>query len=132
MRVRGDSAFCLLIHGVVTNDCHLEGWPLRTQCEMELLGGCPVWQFRTDANPAPKQCHDDQTAELSCDHFGSAGGGRDDPHTPAFEGTPAECGKQRDAFGPYAGFFTVAHGLGQVRACRPDWQGCGPFLKVDH
>jgi len=133
VRVRNDREFCRLIHGdVAVADCHLESWPTRTECEMELLGGCPVWQFRTDANPTPKPCNNDQTKDLSCDHFGSAGGGRDDPHTPAFEGTPVECGKQRDAFGPYAGPFTVAHGLGQVRACRPDWKGCGPFLKVDH
>jgi hypothetical protein len=42
-------------------------------------------------------------------------------------------------YGPYAGFFTIAHGgpsgcksgvgpFWQVRACRPDGQGCGPWL----
>lgn len=131
VRVSGDPVFCFMIHSVQTNDCHLEGWPLRTQCEMELLKGCPIWQFRTDSNPAPQQCHDNQNAEISCDHFGSVEF-RDDPKTPAFEGQPVECGQQRDSFGPNAGFFVVAHGKGQVRACRPDGLECGPFLGVDH
>ena len=131
VRVRGDAAFCLIIHGVNTDDCHAEGWPMRSQCEMKLLGGCPIWQFQTDTNPAARQCHDDQGAEMSCDHFGNVEF-RDDPKTPAFEGTPAECGKQRDQYGPNAGFFVVAHGLGRVRACRPDGAGCSPWRAVNH
>jgi hypothetical protein len=131
VRVYGDTAFCLMIHGVNTNDCHLEGWTLRTQCEMELIGGCPIWMFRTDSNPAIQRCHDNQNAEMSCDHFGSVEY-RDDPKTPAFEGKPVECGEQRDAFGPNAGFFVIAHGKGQVQACRPDGQGCSPWRSVDH
>lgn len=132
VRVRGDKAFCLAIHGVVTDDCHLEGWPMRSQCEMKLLGdACPVWQFQTDAAPTPQLCHDNQSAEMSCDHYGSVEQ-RDDPKTPAFEGTPVECGKQRDSYGPNAGFFVIAHGLGRVRACKPDGQGCSPWRGVDH
>ena len=132
VRIRGDKAFCFAIHQVQTDDCHLEGWPMRTQCEMELLGnGCPIWQFQTDLNPAPQSCSDNQNAEISCDHFGNVEF-RDDPKTPQFEGQPVECGQQRDQYGPKAGFFTVAHGLGRVRACKPDGLGCSPWRPVDH
>lgn len=134
VRVRGDVAFCLIIHGVNTDDCHLESWPMRSQCEMKLLGGCPVWQWRNDAHPTPQVAHqtnNDDTG-MSADHFGSVEF-RDDPQTAAFEGTPAECGKQRDERGePMAGFFAVVHGRGQTRACKPNLSGCSPFREVDH
>ncbi len=142
VRVKGDKEFCRLIHGVEVNDCHLEGWPRRSACEMELMGGCPVWQYAVDKNGNGKQvCHDDQYAVASCDHFGDPVD-RDDPKTPTtgdtvatlvgFEGRPLECGLQRDAFGPYAGFFTVAHGKGYIRACKPDGTECGSFKGFDH
>ncbi|HSD67673.1 MAG TPA: hypothetical protein VLF95_13285 [Vicinamibacteria bacterium] len=140
-RVHGDPEFCRLIHGVAINDCHLEGWPKRNQCEMELLQGCPVRQFTVDAGTTVVPCVDDHAARCSCDHFGSVEY-RDDPQTPTtgdtlptlrgFEGRPLECGLQRDAHGPVAGFFTVAHGIGQVRACKPDGAGCGPWRPFDH
>lgn len=141
VRVRGDLAFCQAIHGPAAGaDCHLDGMPppwTTLGCELELLGktiskrqACPVWEYRVAGVTGP--CVDDQGAKISCDHFGRAGGGRDDPKTPAFEGEPEVCGMQRDAHGPKAGFFTVAHGLGQVRACRPDGAGCGPWVSVDH
>jgi hypothetical protein len=140
VRVRGDQAFCFAIHGVVTNDCHLEGWgdaAKRVACEMELLGrfvgkphACPEWEGR---------CYSDHPNEAECpitfDHYGSpCTGCRDNPDTPEFEGWPKECGEQRDADGnPKAGFFVVAHGKGQVRACRPDHDPgtCGPWRDVD-
>lgn len=135
VRVYGDPAFCLIIHGVNTNDCHLEGWSMRTQCEMKLINGCPIWQSQTDTDPTARVCSDGDNglgeAGISCDHFGSVEY-RDDPKTPVFEGKPVECGEQRDQYGPMAGFFTVAHGLGRVRACKPDGQGCSPWRAVDH
>ena len=141
VRVHGDPEFCRLIHGVSVNDCHLEGWPKRVECEMELIRGCPIWQFTVDAGMTVEPCVDNQTAWCSCDHFGSVEY-RDDPQTPTtgdtlltlqgFEGRPLECGLQRDAYGPMAGFFTVAHGTGQVRACKPDGGGCGPWRPFDH
>lgn len=135
-RIANDPAFCEAIHGIPgMNDCHLEGWPQRAQCELELAGGCPTWQFRIAGNPQPRPCL--QVASdpsISCDHFGSPPGDqRDDPQTPAFEGRPAECGLQRDPMGnPKAGFFTIAHGLGEVRACKPDGTECSGWLGVDH
>jgi hypothetical protein len=135
VRVRGDLAFCQAIHGdAAVADCHLEGWAKRVECEMELLGGCPVWQYRQPPDTAVRACHqvEDDPARMSCDHFGDVVH-RDDPLTPAFEGQPASCGLQRDELGhPAAGFFVVAHGAGEVRACRPDGQGCSPFRAVDH
>jgi hypothetical protein len=152
VRVQGDPGFCFAIHGEMVNDCHLEGWrgpagndpTARSRCEMQLLGGCPVWQF-TVQNPAAGaivlRCSDNHSAGMSCDHFGDPVF-RDDPQTPTtgdtletlqgFEGKPLECGLQRDMFGPYAGFFTIAHGKGWVRACRPDWQECGQWRAIDH
>jgi hypothetical protein len=144
--VRGDPEFCRLIHGVAVSECHLEGWPKKTECERELLGGCPVWQYRIVTpgtfswlrnllgirGPAT-QCLQ-QGEEFSCDHFGSPDA-RDDPDTLPFEGLPAWCGEQRDPAGhPMAGYFTVAHGRGQVRACKPGYEGatCGPWLSIDH
>lgn len=140
VRVKGDPEFCRLIHGVSINDCHLEGWPKRAQCEMELMGGCPIWQYTTNGTMV-QGCFDDQTAAASCDHFGSVGH-QDDPQTPTtgntlatlqgFEGLPLECGLQRNALGPMAGFFTVAHGIGNVRACKPNGVGCGPWQPFNH
>ncbi len=140
-RVKGDPEFCFLIHHVWINDCHLETWPTRTQCEMELMHGCPIWQYTVDGTTV-HGCFDDRwTSPVSCDHFGSVGY-QDDPQTPTtgdtiwnlrgFEGRPLECGLQRNAFGPMAGFFTVAHGIGQVRACKPSGAGCGPWQPFDH
>lgn len=141
VRVYGDPAFCLAIHGVNTNDCHLEGWPQRSACEMELLDGCPIWQFSQDQGKTPQPCVDNQGAQSSCDHFGSVEY-RDDPKTPTtgttfetlkgFEGTPKECGLQRDSHGPRAGFFVIAHGAAVLRACKPDGTGCGPWLAFEH
>jgi hypothetical protein len=141
VRVHGDPEFCWLIHGVWVNDCHLEGWPKRVECEMELIHGCPIWQLTVDGGTTVEPCVDSQAARASCDHFGSVEY-RDDPDTPTtgdtiwtlkgFEGRPLECGLQRDAYGPMAGFFTVAHGIGNVRACKPDRAGCGPWWPFDH
>lgn len=141
VRVHGDPEFCRLVHGVAIDDCHLEGWPKRVECEMDLLDGCPVWQFTADGGATVEACVDDHAAWASCDHFGSVEY-RDDPQTPTtgdsletiqgFEGRPLACGLQRDAHGPMAGFFTVAHGVGHVRACRPDGAGCGPWRPFDH
>jgi hypothetical protein len=139
-RVKGDPEFCYLIHGVWINDCHLETWPTRTQCEMQLMHGCPIWQYTVDGKTI-NGCYDDKAAPASCDHFGSVGY-QDDPQTPTtgdtiwnlkgFEGRPLECGLQRNGFGPMAGFFTVAHGIGWVRACKPDGNGCGPWQAFNH
>lgn len=133
IRVAGDPAFCEAIHGVPDTDCHLEGWPTRTACELELAGGCPVWQYRVGELIRPCLQTANEPA-LSCDHFGSPPADmRDDPQTPQFEGKPAECGVQRDARGePKAGFFIIAHGLGSVRACLPDGTNCSGWIAVDH
>ncbi len=155
-RVWGDPEFCRLAGGE-GNDCHLEGWPNKVACELELVGGCPEWQFSPNPGGAGAiVCHDDQQAAASCDHFGTQPN-QDDPKTPTtgdtvdtlkgFEGRPLECGLQRDRFGPKAGYFTVAHGKGYVRACpvgapltEPSDDGpggkpkgrCGPWRPVDH
>ena len=139
-RVHGDPEFCRLIHGVPVDDCHLEGWALRTRCEMELIGGCPVWQYTRDKLEV-YLCVDDHDALASCDHFGNVDY-RDDPQTKTtgdsletlrgFEWMPRECGLQRNEFGPVAGFFTVAHGKGYVAACKPDKKGCSPWRAFDH
>lgn len=136
VRVRGDLLFCQAIHGpAAVADCHLDGWPQRTACEMELLaGGCPVAQYKQDWDTTIRACLqvEDDERRMSCDHFGSVEF-RDDPITPAFEGQPAQCGEQRDAAGnPMAGFFMVAHGKGYVRFCTPALDGCGPWVSVDH
>lgn len=135
VRVRGDKEFCQIIHGpAAVADCHLEGWPNRALAEMELLGGCPIWQYRQVWDTTTRACLqvEEDERRMSCDHFGSVEF-RDDPITPEFEGQPAECGKQRDPWGrPMAGFWIVAHGNGQVRACRPDGNGCGPWVGVNH
>ena len=145
VRVTGDPQFCYLIHGVPVNDCHLEGWVSRAACEIALLGkfvgkpyACPVWEYKTSDNPIPHLCVDDTNPALpaSCDHFGDPVN-RDDPKTPTtgdtletlqgFEGRPLECGLQRDSHGPIAGFFVIAHGKGDLRACRPDGLECSPW-----
>ncbi len=133
IRVAGDKAFCQAIHGVPDNDCHLEGWPTRTACELELAGGCPIWQYRVGELIRPCLQTANEPA-LSCDHFGSPPADmRDDPQTPQFEGKPAECGLQRDGRGePKAGFFIIAHGLGDVRACLPDATNCSNWIAVNH
>ncbi len=133
VRVYGDKEFCYAIHGVYDIECHLEGLANRVQAEMELINGCPIWQYRQPPDLTVRSClqvGDD--GKMSCDHFGSVEH-RDDPITPAFEGQPIECGLQRDGRkNPMAGFWTVAHGKGQVRACRPDGDGCGPWVEVEH
>lgn len=132
VRVRGDKEFCFLIHGVYDIDCHLEGWPNRALAEMELAKGCPVWEYK-QGNEI-RDCHqvENDESRMSCDHFGSVEY-RDDPITAAFEGKPEQCGLQRDGQGnPKAGFWIVAHGKGQVRACLPSGMGCGPWVEVDH
>ena len=141
VRVHGDSQFCAMIHGVATEDCHLEGWPNQVACELELAEGCPVWQYSVSGGNTVSRCSDNQSADLSCDHFGNPTF-RDDPKTPTtgnsletlvgFEGQPKECGLQRDAFGPMAGYFVIAHGKGLVRACLPNNTNCGPWQAVDH
>lgn len=134
VRVAGDVAFCEAIHHVPVADCHLEGWPRRAECEMELLGGCPIWQWRNPAHPEPQpalQENDDESGQ-SADHFGSVEF-RDDPKTPEFEGRPRQCGDQRDHRGhPMAGFFCVMHGDGEGRACRPDGRECSDWKRVVH
>lgn len=140
VRVYGDPELCMAVHGVQTQDCHLDGMPApwtTVGCEMALLGAtvgkaeaCPIWQYRSGGWAGP--CVDDQGAAMSCDHFGKAGGPFDDPKTPAFEGEPRVCGEQRGQYGPIAGFFTIAHGKGEVRVCRPDGLECGTYLSVDH
>jgi hypothetical protein len=142
-RVHGDPEFCRLVHGVAVNDCHLEGWSQQVACELELVGGCPRWEFTKDKQVVA-QCRDNHDAVASCDHFGTQPN-QDDPQTPTtgttietlrgFEGRPLECGLQRDSFGPYAGFFTIAHGEGYVRACAPNDLAslrCGPWRNFSH
>jgi hypothetical protein len=110
-----------------------DGHPFRSICEIELAGGCPIWQYRAGGLTA--QCRDDQGALMSCDHFGSVEK-RDDPKTAdVFEGTPPECALQRGPFGYEAGFFVIAHGRGEVRSCVDKTMseaGCGPWIGVDH
>jgi hypothetical protein len=143
-RVQNDPELCNLLHGVFVNDCHFDstvwtGPEQRAAYEVALMGGCPVWHYRSGAEFGP--CHDDRThAAVSCDHFGSAyQDGRDDPQTPAFEGEPKACGRQRDEYGPMAGFFTIPQCPGEsrecaVRSCPPNDAGganCGPWVLVD-
>ena len=100
----------------------------------------PVWQYKTGFEQG--RCHDDRVHVLtSCDHFGSAYvDGRDDPQTPEFEGEPKWLSKQRDEYGPYAGWFMVPQTSGPgyttyVRACLPLEEGsnetCAPWILVD-
>ena len=142
VRVRGDRELCEALHHVPvpSGDCHFESdvWQYESQkveYEMAIMGGCPVWEYRTDDGSA--RCHNDPNAQHSCDHFGSVRT-RDDPKTPEFEGRPALCGSQRDEFGPYAGFFMIpqpGEGPMFVRACLPNQEGndetCGPWIEVN-
>jgi hypothetical protein len=133
--VRGDPEFCAAIHGVLVNDCHFEGWPLRNRCERFLAEGCPTWRYRTEIQGDEGRCSNNQTsATISCDHFGDPTF-RDDPQTPdVFEGRPAACGLQRDEFGPAAGYFMVPHGTqGRqvwVQACMPDGTRCSGWQRA--
>ncbi len=141
-RVKGDTEFCRLIHGVAVDNCNLEGWSKRAECEYYLLGNnCPVWEYRS--NGIIYFCHDDKGAIASCDHYGDPVN-RDDPQTPTtgdtletlkgFEGEPKVCGLHRDSFGPYQGFFVIAHGKAEIRVCKPDRNPttCGTWLPFDH
>lgn len=132
-RVYGDEEFCKAIHGVPARSCHLEGWAKRVECEMELLGGCPVWQWAPSADGPWQPAHQAAHPVLSVDHFGNTVD-RDDPVTrTVFEGKPEACGKQRDERqDPVAGFFVIAHGRAFVRACKADGTGCGKSVEVDH
>lgn len=128
VRVKGDPEFCRLIHGVSANDCHLEGWPARSACEMELLGGCPIWEYSLNRIDSRGPCLMAPHPEASCDHHGDPVD-RDDPMTPPFEGRPRACGLQRDHTGnPMGGFFVIGHGSAWFRSCKPDGQGCGPWV----
>jgi hypothetical protein len=152
IRVRDDRELCEALHHVPgVNDCHFDSdvWTAewqRAQYEMRVMAGaraeapsdavlCATWQFRGVMGVA-HPCHNDESVQHSCDHFGSTQD-RDDPKTPEFEGKPVECGRQVDQFGPYAGFFMVPQkGEGDmfVRACLPLDQtdaGCAPWLQVD-
>jgi hypothetical protein len=127
-----DPAICKAIHGQDWHgsSCHFESPSLspemRSLCERHYLGGCPTWQWRVATWDVWKQAFQ-APAEMSVDHFGTAGQALDDPQTPPFEGMPAECGLQRSADGlPMAGPFVIAHGLGEVRACSATpGKGCG-------
>jgi len=141
LRIEGDPELCMIVHGVQTNNCHLESWPQRAACEMELAKGCPIWQYTMDPSPrasARGPCRQAQHPDMSCDHYGDPTF-RDDPLTPTrgttletlvgFEGQPLACGLQRDAAGdPMAGYFVIAHGLGFARACLPDGTGCSKWV----
>lgn len=140
-RVVGDPEFCRLIHGVSVNDCHLEGWSDRFNCELELLGktvgkaqACPEWEWAVTQTGPWTQARQNTSAPVSVDHFGNTAY-RDDPQTPQFEGQPAVCGEQRDGQGdPKAGFFVIAHGQGFVRSCAPshDPKSCGDPKQIDY
>lgn len=133
-RVVGDPDFCYAIHGVRVNDCHLEGWSDRLGCELELLGGCPEWEYRATSADPWQAARQSGSGAITVDHFGNTAI-RDDPQTPAFEGEPAVCGKQRDPRGePKAGFFVIAHGEGELRVCRPDHDptGCSDAKAVSY
>ena len=147
VNVAGDPEFCEAIHhkpGLI--NCHLEGWPKRLACEMELLGksigkvqACPIWKFRAPGANAFEQCFESPHPVMSCDHWGSAGGARDDPKTPEYTGEPAQCGEQRGPDGRVdAAFWIIANGAACVSACRPDGGGCSHdrpaagCVEVDH
>ena len=151
-RVEGDVELCQELHGTPEKNCHFESpklGALRAEYEMRVLAGaragdpsvgpmsCPVWWYSPAAQPSlVKPCYDNQNDFVSCDHFGSQPH-QDDPKTPEFEGEPAQCGEQRNEFGPYAGFFTVAHGKGWIRTCPAGVDGkdntrCGPFRTFEH
>ena len=157
VRVRGDRELCEALHfvPVPSGDCHFDSsvWGSKQRADYEgyVFAGArhgkplparplgPVWQYKAAGQYG--RCHDDQLHKnTTCDHFGSAGAGRDDPKTPEFEGEPAWLANQRDEFGPYAGFFTVPQTSGPsfgtlIRSCLPMEEGsdetCGPWLAVD-
>jgi hypothetical protein len=140
---------CIFIHGnpVNPNQCHLEGLDSkgysRVACEMAIIekesggaGKCPVGIWQTVSHPGENKCLQDdpyETGGMSCDHFGNTVT-RDDPNTPEFEGLPSECGRQRDETGkPKAGFFWIAHGDGEIKACLPNYESCSrSWVKVVH
>lgn len=142
VRIVGDPELCRLVHGAAVGDCHLEGWGQRSACELELLGktiakpqACAEWEYRAAPADPWQPCRMTGSGAVTCDHHGETAAGRDDPQTPAFEGTPAVCGEQRDAEGhPKAGTFIVAHGRGEIRSCTPDHAptGCGDPKPVDY
>lgn len=161
--IEGDDELCRLLHGPQGHSpCHTDsGFFAGGQKEREgydawVLAGardnrplpnqpmCPVWQFRV--GEVIRACHDDHNSAASCDHFGNTTY-RDDPQTPTlvnaagtitgFEGEPKFCAYQLDGFGPYAGFFTIAHGNAEVRSCPPldsatTSTNCGPWKRFDH
>ena len=160
--IEGDDELCRLLHGPQGHSpCHTDsGFFAGGQKEREgydawVLAGarlnrplpsqplCPVWQFRLNGDVI-RICHDDHNAAASCDHYGNTTY-RDDPQTrtvvqgdgkvSGFEGEPKYCAYQLDGFGPYAGFFTIAHGNAEVRSCPPnDTAGpnCGPWRVFNH
>lgn len=151
--INGDDEVCKLLHGPQGHSpCHTDsGFFVGGQKEREAYDGwvlagardgrplppaplCPVWQYRV--RDIIVICHDDHNSAASCDHFGNTTS-RDDPQTPLpnFEGEPKWCAAQADGFGPYAGFFTIAHGDAEIRSCPPlDTAGpnCGPFRRFNH
>lgn len=169
LRINGDQELCEQLHHVPVpgGDCHFDsdvwtgpydGALMRATYEGLVYAGArdglpvparplgPVWQYKSGLEFG--RCHDQREGVLvSCDHFGSAFvDGRDDPQTPAFEGQPPWLRDQRDAFGPFAGFFTVPQLTpnvpASVRACAPlselsgpgdaaPKDSCGPWLLVD-
>jgi hypothetical protein len=133
LRVRGSKEWCAEAgHANASQDCHLEGWEPRLECELKIMGGCPIWQYSQDGGQTWKPCLQEGPQDgMSCDHFGDVKL-RDDPQTPVFEGLAA-CGAQRDERGhPMAGLFAIVHGRGKVRACLPDGTGCSGPADVDH
>jgi hypothetical protein len=137
--VTGDPDLCEKIHGVRVNRCHLEGWPKRLDCELELLGktvgkpqACPVWEYAKSQTGYFTSCVERAgDPAVTCDHFGTTAL-RDDPATDVFEGYPTVCSFQRDPAGdPTAGFFMIAHGTGYIRACLPNHTGCADPIFVD-
>lgn len=151
-----DQAMCRAIYGEgwTGSSCHFEGLPpaQRSACEMQLLGGCPTWQWAPSTSGPWTAARQASHPVLSVDHFGDPVY-RDDPQTPTtghtletlhgFEGQPLACGLQRDERDdPMAGFFVIAHGRALVRACDANGQHCGecrlpsggkaPGCEVDH
>lgn len=151
--IENDDDLCKKLHGPQGHSpCHTDsgffagGQKEREAYDAWMLAGardgkplppaplCPVWQFKV--GDAIRICHDDHNAAASCDHFGNTST-RDDPQTPlpTFEGEPKYCAAQADGFGPYAGFFTIAHGDAEIRSCPPlDTAGpnCGPWRRFNH
>ena len=132
--VIGSSEYCAQrgwTDGRSTCQVAIDGDPNKVACEIAFGGGCPRFEFR--ANGVQRPCVNDQNDFMSCDHFGDTVT-RDDPQTPdVFEGEPKECAKQKGPHGYEAGFFAIAHGLGEVRSCVDStFSACGPWLAVNH